>query len=58
MDKLKNYKVKIMINSCILYAQIILSPSKIKMLILCSKKGYMKINYMFLVLPPTSAFEN
>lgn len=55
---LKNTKLKIMISSCIIDAQTILCPSKIKMLILCSKKGYTKINYMFLVLPPMSAFKN
>lgn len=34
-----------MIDICIIYARTILCSSKIEMLILCSKKGYIKINY-------------
>lgn len=55
-DKVRTDKVKIMIDVCIIYAQTVLK-CETEMLISCSKKGYIKINYMP-ILPARSDFEN
>lgn len=55
-DKVRKDKVKIMIDVCIIYAQTVLK-CETEMLISCSKKGYIKINYIP-ILPARSDFEN